>query len=237
VFRWLLLGVFLALATLMCAAAFVVQQFGWPGLLGVMVAFATFAYVLAHFLPRMLFASLTQPLRRRGQILEGSTVRVNAFVPAEAPDAFDESSYDEGDFPSSIHEFQKARGRMMQAVDWFTLDVTITPPSSLGADPENLTGKKWQPDALIIVSADRDNSPLPDFMGGLANLAGGGICVVVEKLLWDGLEFVPHDGEEVWGIQRMRLHLGIPESVQRIAFVYQMFARFGNIPVPSRDRT
>ena len=38
-FRWLLLIVFLVLAALMCAAAFVVQQFGWPGLLGVMVAF------------------------------------------------------------------------------------------------------------------------------------------------------------------------------------------------------
>ena len=102
-FRWLLLIVFLILAALlMCAAAFVVQQFGWPGLLGVMVAFATFAYVLAHFLPRMLFASLTQPLRRRGQILEGSTVRVNAFVPAEAPDAFEESCLtDEGDFPET----------------------------------------------------------------------------------------------------------------------------------------
>ena len=67
----------------------------------------------------------------------------------------------------------------MQAVDWFTLDVTITPPSSLSADPEKLTGKKWQPDALIIVSADRDNSPLPDFMGGLANLAGGGISIAM----------------------------------------------------------
>jgi hypothetical protein len=203
VFRWLLLIVFLALAALMCAAAFLVQQFGWIGLAGALAAFATFAYVLAHFLPRMMFAALTQPLRNRGP----------------------------------IHEFQKARGRMMQSVDWFSLDVTITPPSSLSADPEKLTGKKWQPDALLIVSADQGNSPLPDFMGGLSNLAGGGICPVVEKLLWDGLEFVPHDGEEVWGIQRMRLHLGIPESVKRIAFVYQMFARFGNIPVPARDRT
>src|SRR5262249_17229690 len=162
----ILLVFFLILAALMCAAAFIVQQFGWFGFAGVIVAFATFAYVLAHFLPRIMFASLTQPLRSRGKVLDGATVRVNAFLPAEAPDSLDESSYEESDFPSSIHEFQKARGRMMQAVDWFTLDVTITPPSSLHAEPEKLTGNKWQPDSLLVVSADRGNSPLPDFMGG-----------------------------------------------------------------------
>ena len=56
-----------------------------------------------------------------------------------------------------------------------------------------------------------------------------------EKLIWDGLDWVSHDGEEVWGIQRLRLHLGIPQGVTRIAFVYQMFVRFGDIPVPPRS--
>jgi hypothetical protein len=74
-------------------------------------------------------------------------------------------------------------------------------------------------------------------MPGLANLASGPMCLIAERLIWDGLEFVAHDSEEIWGIQRLRLHVGVPEGIQRIAFVYQMFARFGEIPVPPHNST
>jgi hypothetical protein len=84
------------------------------------------------------------------------------------------------------------------------------------------------------VPAD-DTTSGPSFLGGFPHFATGGMCVVAEKLIWDGLEFVAHDGEEVWGIQRLRLHLGIPQGVTRIAFVYQMFVRFGDIAVPPRS--
>ncbi len=228
----LLLVLFLVFAGLMALAAFVVQAFGWIGLLAVLGSAAVGGYVFARFLPRFLMAAFTAPLRRMGQVLAGATVKVNAFLTAEPPAQFENLWNEEGELPFEQNPYG---ANFRDRYQWYTLDVTITPASSMQGEPETLTGKKWQPDALLVVPADEAGSSGPNFLGGLPHLATQGMCLVAEKLIWDGLEFVAHDGEEVWGIQRLRLHLGIPKDVTRIAFVYQMFVRFGDIPVPPRS--
>lgn len=231
--RRFLFIVFLFFAGLMALAAWVVQTFGWIGFLAALATFVAGAVVFARLLPRFLVSTFTAPLRRMGEILEGAVVKVNAFQSAEPPAEF-ESGWEESEGAPSFEQMQMAQSHRAK-FDWYTLDVTITPASSVKGEPETLTGKKWQPDALMVVSSDGSKSPLPNFLGGLQNLAAGGMCLLAEKLIWDGLEFVTHDGEEVWGIQRLRLHLGIPQGVTRIAFIYQMFVRFGDIPVPPRS--
>lgn len=231
--RRFLLIVFLFFAALMALAAWIVQAFGWVGFLAALAVFVAGAVVFARLLPRFLVSTFTAPLRRMGQILDGATVKVNAFHVAEPPASF-EGGWEEGDAAPSFEQMQFANAQR-DKYDWYSLDVTITPVSSLKGEPETLTGKKWQPDALMVVAGDDSKSPLPNFLGGLPNLAAGGMCLLAEKVIWDGLEFVAHDGDEVWGIQRLRLHLGIPQGVTRIAFIYQMFVRFGDIPVPPRS--
>lgn len=228
----LLIVLFVLFAGLMALAAFVVQTFGWLGFAAVLASAAVGGYVFARFLPRFLMSAFTAPWRRMGQILAGATVKVNAFLSAEPPSEFEPSWEDEQEGPQygQVPYGAIQRGKY----DWYTLDVTITPASSVEGEPETLTGKKWQPDALMIVPADDSSPSVPGVLGSLPQLTAAGMCLVAEKLLWDGLDFVAHDGDEVWGIQRLRLHLGIPQGVTRIAFVYQMFVRFGDIPVPVR---
>src|SRR3954447_18611720 len=103
----MLLVLFLFFTGLMVLAAFVVQTFGWLGFFAVLGGAAVGGYVLARYLPRFLMAGLTAPLRRMGQILDGATVKVNAFVPAETPAQF-EHAWEEAEGPMSFEQMQQA---------------------------------------------------------------------------------------------------------------------------------
>ena len=62
-FRWILLSLLVFFVGTMLLSAYIVQVFGWMGLLAVLAGAAVFAYVLARFLPRFLLASMTAPLK------------------------------------------------------------------------------------------------------------------------------------------------------------------------------
>lgn len=236
----LLFCLFLFFAALMALAAYVVQTFGWPGLLGMLATGAVFGYVVSKLLPRMLFASLTAPMRAASEILEGATVRVHGFTTADAPVGFDpheQIGYDPSGGDDEHDEYDDGPG-YPQTLDWYHLDVTITPKSSLTEEPERLSHRKWQLDQIVLVNADPDSRPASPIPIGLGTVAAGLMPagVIAEKEVWSGFEFANFDGEPVWGIQRCRFLVGIPKNVRRIAFVYNLFARFGDIPVPTQGR-
>lgn len=157
--------------------------------------------VLRRFLPGMSDAN--------GAALRGARAQLHAIEEAPAPkpdfdDVFEDLCMDRND----------AAALEVAPLVWRYVDVTIELPATDAAGratPMTL----WEPGELLLVEpeATSGRAPGPD---GLDDAIG----VVHAVDVMQGGSWVPLDGDQVVGSQRIRIHAGVPEGTDAFKLRY-----------------
>jgi hypothetical protein len=194
----ILIALFLAFFVVLLAALFYLPTWGFLLVLG--GCFLALMASARWLTSRAIGSLFSVPFRAKGMVLTNAAADVHSVARVAAPASAE--GLDDGE---------------QQPLDYFEIDVTITPRPSPG--PFHF----WEPGELALVPAKARVAKLED------HPERTGVSGV--EVFEDG-KFGPDEGMKYFGKQRLRLTVGVPQGGERTwAFLYY-FSKFGKLTLP-----
>lgn len=127
------------------------------------------------------------------------------------------ADYGENDEEANDADQEDSDGEVRdEDMDWYHLDVTITPKPSPGPF------QQWEPSELVLVAPDAKGDPLEDHdLGRIANVE-----------IWQDGEWQDDDVSKYPGSQRVRLHAGVNRGTRRAKLMYYFHILEGELVLP-----
>lgn len=209
----LLLLVFIAFVVLTVVAF---KLLGWGGLAVMALLIVVAAMIIKRLAVKALQSLMTSPFKIKGAVLKNADVRVHGVTPTAAPTGQVIDARVDDDDQHSAHgldDFAPAE------LNWYHMDVTITPGQSSG--PMTM----WEPGELVLAS--------PLARGGdLAELEALDEVGSVRGLqIWEDGGWQEDEGYKFGGPQRLRLLAGVKPGIRQVKLRYY-FEVFGSIEIP-----
>lgn len=241
------------LTVLMVTAVLLYQYFGVWGLIGaVLLATLTLAS-----LPRMfawfIVRSLRKTMTAHAIALRGATVEVHRVesAPEPPPDEYDEEHGYGDDEPAYLDhenddqdeeradedEYRRDRSEPFDADaenlfydgvrNWYYVDMTVYP--AMRKDGRATEYLPWSPQMISFHGPPRPASkefnlvPFPEMADGC--------CEVHEALPWGEEKTDNEDTSQVFGPQRLRMHIGIQPKIKKLRIMY-VCETIGELSIP-----
>jgi hypothetical protein len=244
--KYILIGLVVALVVLMVVSAVVVQEYGWTGFLILIAALLALAVATRWMLPRLFGHLLTRPFRQMGAALQGARIVVHSVTPCDPPpqEEYEPSDDDiDGEDPNfggaieDDNEFEEETEDEVRAVplDWYLIEFSVVPRDAGPSAGRVVNRQAWSPGFISAVGprAQRPSAnpfrgwPSPDILDD--SLVQ---CASTEFIDDDGVVAERH---QVFGEGRLRMHIGVAQSISTVTITYAHFTDIGIVPIPRID--
>jgi hypothetical protein len=210
--RTIVLLVLLVVAGLVVLGLIAYKMWGIWALVGLIVFLVVLPFALKLLGGWLLKQLFMIPFKAKGRVLSGAKATVNSVKPAEAPArTWSEADPDQEDPDQEV--------RLPRLLDWYWIDVTITPRPTTGPF------QFWEAGELLLVPPHVKSGTIDDGDEGSGELA--------ELQVWQNGAFGPDEGYKYPGEQRLNLLVGIPQGQRKCRFRYY-FEIFGEVDLPTR---
>jgi hypothetical protein len=229
----------LLFAAFAAIAIWAYNTWGLWGFFGTLLGFVAFFWVLSKMIGAAVKRVFFMPFKMKGAVLKNAVVTVHSVTPAGPPviDVYDEDEDDEyeeqrlledgrghaSDSRSAAYEEIEEEDdefdeddEPSEPLDWYHLDVTITPKAAQG--PFRL----WEPGELALVEASAKGD---DF-------AADDLGHVDGVQVWHEGNWQDDDGSKYLGPQRLRLHAGVVRGARRARLKYYFEILEGEVELP-----
>jgi hypothetical protein len=229
-FRLLLLAFLLFFLVFGALAVWAYNMWGFWGFVGVGLGLVVFFWLVFKLLGVALKRLFLTPFKMKAVVLKDAVVTVNSITPAGPPVI--EADYDAADYDAEERRLEDRSGDgddelnedyddedeevPDKDLDWYHLDVTITPKAGPGPF------QHWEPGELMLVDV---NTKGHDFEADDLGRVSG-----VEVWLNDGWK--PDAAGKYPGPQRLRLHAGVNRGTRRARLKYYFEILEGELVLP-----
>jgi hypothetical protein len=178
----------------------------WASLILLSIGIAGVRWGTKHVLKRIFIV----PFKMKGKALAGATVKVHGFTSAPVPSS---SRYEDEEVDAETHQ-------RYQQLEWFYLDVSITPPENR----EECGFALWEPGELLLVPMDVKAKELENGFDSDA-------CEIYDRKILVADRFMEDEECKYEGAQRLQLHIGVLPNIHQLQFQYY-FELFGQVGLP-----
>jgi hypothetical protein len=252
--KYVLIIVLVVLVLLMAGAALVVQEYGWPGFLGLLTGLIVLAFVLRKGLPPVFMYLITRPMRQMGAALRGARIVVHSVNPCEPPprEGWEEDGTEDRD--DDGRRITDGRNRDNETededdeddepddedcapagpVDWYQIELTVVPPDAGPSEGRIVTRRGW---TVQLIGAVGDRPPMRSsnpFRGWPPPDQFPWSVEHAPAEVWNGSEYEDPAGP-MYGEQRLRLRVGVTRDVRAVTITYAHFTDIGEVPLPRMD--